>query len=163
VVDIVKPAGRTGRTLYASGVVPPPPVTGVKAVAAWFWVRMVVGTAWVAVTAELTVRVKVLLAVALLASVMVTVKVERACTTEGVPVIWPVVVDMVNPVGRAGATAQARGVEPPVAVTGVTGVIKWLRVKATAGTAWFAVSPAFTVRSNEAVAVAPLASVTVTV
>jgi hypothetical protein len=73
VVDIVRPAGRTGRTLYASGVVPPPPVTGVKAVAAWFWVRMVVGTACVAVTAVLTVRLKVAVAVALFASVTVTV------------------------------------------------------------------------------------------
>ena len=86
-----------------------------------------------------------------------------ALVTVGVPVIWPVVVDMVSPVGRAGRTAQARGVEPPVAVTGVTGVIKWLRVKATAGTAWFAVSPAFTVRSNVAVAVALFVSFTVTV
>jgi hypothetical protein len=54
-------------------VVPLPPVTGVNEVAAWFCTRVVKATACVAVTAALTVRLKVLLAVALLASVTVTV------------------------------------------------------------------------------------------
>ena len=52
---------------------PPPPVTGVKLVAAWFWVSVVEGIACVAVTAALTVTWTVLLAVWLLASVTVTV------------------------------------------------------------------------------------------
>ena len=52
---------------------PPEPVTGVKEVAAWFWVRILDAMACVAVTAPLTVRLKVLVAVALLASVTVTV------------------------------------------------------------------------------------------
>jgi hypothetical protein len=53
--------------------VPPEPVTGVKLVAAWFTVSVVEGTDCVAVTAELTVRLKVAVAVALLLSVTVTV------------------------------------------------------------------------------------------
>ena len=52
---------------------PPPPVTGVNEVAAWFCVSVAEATAWVAETAPLTVRLKLLLAVALLASVTVTV------------------------------------------------------------------------------------------
>ena len=56
-----------------SGEVPPDPVTGVKDVAAVFLVRIFEATDWVAVTTSLTVKLKVLEAVALLASVMVTV------------------------------------------------------------------------------------------
>jgi hypothetical protein len=56
-----------------SGDVPPAPVTGVKEVTAWFCVRAVEAIDWVAATAPLTVRLKVLDAVALLASVTVTV------------------------------------------------------------------------------------------
>jgi hypothetical protein len=33
-----RPAGSAGEILYASGAVPPVPVTGVKAVTAWFFV-----------------------------------------------------------------------------------------------------------------------------
>jgi hypothetical protein len=65
-------------------------VTGVKAVAAWPAVSVVVGTAVVAETAGLMVRLKVFVAVALLASVTVTVKLEDAWVAFGVPVIWPV-------------------------------------------------------------------------
>jgi len=48
-------------------------VTGLKDVAAWFCVSIVEAMAWVAVTALLTVRLKAAVAVALLASVTVTV------------------------------------------------------------------------------------------
>jgi hypothetical protein len=48
-------------------------VTGVKEVAAWFTVRAVEATAWVATAAELTVRLNVAVDVALLMSVTVTV------------------------------------------------------------------------------------------
>ena len=50
-----------------------PPVTGVKGVVAVLMVRVVAGIDWVAVTAVFTVRLKVLVAVALLESVTVTV------------------------------------------------------------------------------------------
>ena len=83
---------------------PPLPVTGVKAVAARFCVRTVVATACVAVTELLTVRLKVLLAVAPLASVTVTVKLEAAWVAVGVPVIAPVVVLKLSPAGRLGET-----------------------------------------------------------
>jgi len=45
----------------------------VNGVAAWFWVRVVEAIACVAVKAPLTVRLKVLVAIAPLASVTVTV------------------------------------------------------------------------------------------
>jgi hypothetical protein len=76
----------------------------VKAVAAWFSVRTVVGTAVVADTAPLTARLKVAVAVALFASVTVTVKVVAERVTVGVPVIWPVPEAIVSPVGKAGKT-----------------------------------------------------------
>ena len=56
-----------------SAPVPPVAVTGVKAVAAWPAVSVVVGTAVVATTAPFTVRLNVAAAVALLWSVTVTV------------------------------------------------------------------------------------------
>jgi hypothetical protein len=48
---ILRPAGRTGETLYVREPVPPEPVTGVKDVAAWFCVNAVEATACVAVGA----------------------------------------------------------------------------------------------------------------
>jgi hypothetical protein len=48
-------------------------VTGAKLVDAWFTVNVVAATAWAAVTAEFTARLKVTLAVALFVSVTVTV------------------------------------------------------------------------------------------
>ena len=86
-----------------------------------------------------------------------------ALAAAGVPVIWPVVVDIVRPAGRTGRTLYASGVVPPAPVTGVTGVARWLTVMMTVGTACVAVTAPFTVRLKVAVAVAPLASVTVTV
>ena len=62
------------------------------------------GTACVAVTAELTVKLKVAVAVALFASVTVTVYVVAALVTEGVPVIAPVLDAILRPVGNAGET-----------------------------------------------------------
>jgi O-antigen ligase len=84
---IVRPAGRVGETVKFRGAVPPAAVTGVKAVAAWFSVRVVVATAVVAERLLLTVRLKVAVAVALLASVTVTVKVVAERATVGVPEI----------------------------------------------------------------------------
>ena len=81
---------------------PPAPVTGVKAVAAWFCARVDVATACVAVTALLMVRLKVLLAVALLASVTVTVYVVAEEVTDGLPVTAPVLVLKLSPMGSEG-------------------------------------------------------------
>ena len=78
------------------------PVTGVKLVAAWPDVNVVDATAWVAVTALSTVSEKVLDAVALVESVILTVKVVAAMGVVGLPVIVPVDVLIARPVGRAG-------------------------------------------------------------
>jgi hypothetical protein len=56
-----------------SGPVPPPPVTGVKDVAATFFVSVVEATACAAVVALLTVKLNVAFAVPMIASVTVTV------------------------------------------------------------------------------------------
>jgi len=84
--------------------VPPDPVTGVNGVAAWFIVRRVVATACVAATAAFAARLKVAVAVALFASVTVTVYVVAAPVTVGVPVIAPVVGEMLRPAGSEGLT-----------------------------------------------------------
>ena len=81
-----RPVGNVGEMLYDNGVVPPPPVTGVNE-AAWLCVRTVTAIACVAVTAGLTVRMNVLLAVAELASVTVTVYVVAVDVAVGVPTI----------------------------------------------------------------------------
>jgi hypothetical protein len=59
-----------------SGVVPPPPITGVKLVTAWFSVSISEAIDWVAVTAGFTVREKLFDAVSPLASVTVTEKLD---------------------------------------------------------------------------------------
>ena len=82
--------------------VPPPPVTGVKLAEGWLCVSVLEATACVAVAAVLTVRLKVLLAVALLASVTVTVYVVAEEVTDGLPVTAPVEVLKFSPVGSAG-------------------------------------------------------------
>ena len=61
------------RCCSSRGVVPPEPVTGVNEVAAEFCVSTFEAIACVAATAGLTVRLKVAVAVPLLASVTVTV------------------------------------------------------------------------------------------
>ena len=70
---MLKPAGRVGEIVYTSVPVPLLPVTGVKLAAAWFCVNTVEATAFVATTAALTVSEKFAIAVALFASVTVTV------------------------------------------------------------------------------------------
>jgi hypothetical protein len=102
VVDRLKPAGRSGEMLYAREPVPPPPVTGVNGVTAWFCVTTPAETVCVAVTALLIVRMKVFEAVAPFASVTVTVKVVAGSVTVGVPLIAPVVIDRLKPAGRSG-------------------------------------------------------------
>ena len=82
---------------------PPPPVTGTGDVVALPCASVTEPSETVAVTALLTVSMKVLLAVALFASVTVTVKVV-ARVTAGVPVMAPVEVFMLNPVGSDGDT-----------------------------------------------------------
>ena len=66
--------------------------------------KLVEGTAWVVVSADaITARLKVLAevwAVGVVLSVAVTVKVVAASRVLGVPVIAPVVVLKVKPVGR---------------------------------------------------------------
>ena len=72
--------------------------------AALFCVSVLEAMACVAVTAALTVRLKVLVAVALLASVTVTVYVVAEDVTDAVPVIAPVLVLRLSPVGSVGDT-----------------------------------------------------------
>jgi hypothetical protein len=79
-------------------------VTGVKGVAAWPAVSVVVGTAVVAETAPFTVKLKVAVPVAPFVSVAVTVYVVVALAAAGVPVIWPVAGAMVRVAGSAGKT-----------------------------------------------------------
>jgi hypothetical protein len=69
-----------------------------------FIIRLVKATACVAVTAEFTVSENVAVAVALFVSVTVTVYVVAELAAEGVPVIAPVMVLRVRPVGSAGET-----------------------------------------------------------
>ncbi len=68
-----RPVGRVGEMLKLRVPVPPPAVTGVKLLTAWFWVRNLLAIDCVAVTALFTVSVKLFDAVAPLASVAVTV------------------------------------------------------------------------------------------
>ena len=97
-------------------------------------------------------------------SVTVTVKVVAASRVVGVPVIWPVVVENVRPVGSVPPeSAKLSGPAPPEAVTGVNGVAGEFCASVVDGTAWVVVRGALTVRLKVAVAVALLASVTVTV
>ena len=69
----VNPVGKVGEMLNAKGAVPPPPWIGVKGATPKFFVKKAWEICCVAVTAALTVRLKLLLAVAVLASVTVTV------------------------------------------------------------------------------------------
>jgi hypothetical protein len=72
--DIVRPAGRVGETLNVNGPAPPDTVTGVKDTGPPLWEIVVVPVATCAgVTGAFTVRLNVAVAVALLASVTVTV------------------------------------------------------------------------------------------
>jgi hypothetical protein len=65
----------------------------------------------------------------------------------GVPVIWPVAVEKLSPVGRvAPLSANDTVPVPPDAVTGVNGVAAVLTVRVVEGTAWVVVRPALTVR-----------------
>jgi hypothetical protein len=105
------------------GVVPPLAVTGVKGVAATSTVSVVVGTAWVVASAGFTVRLNVLLEVAVAASVTVTVNTVVVSVAVGVPLICPVVVLKFMPAGSVPPlNAKLYGVVPPLAVTGVKGV-----------------------------------------
>ena len=88
---------------------PPEDVTGVNALAAVPCVSVVVATDVAAVSAAgLTARSKVAVsvcAVGVVLSVTVTVKLVLDSKADGVPLIWPVVVSKLNPVGRDGLTA----------------------------------------------------------
>jgi hypothetical protein len=81
--------------------VPPAAVTGVNE-AALPAVKVVLGTDCVVVSAGFTIRLKVLdevCAVGVVWSVAVTVKVVVARAVDGVPLIWPVLVEKFKPVG----------------------------------------------------------------
>ena len=90
--------------LFRSGPVPLPPVTGIGPLEIWFSVSAIEAIDRVAVTAPLTVSVNVFEAVALLASVTVTVKLVAELVPVGVPVIAPVDELMPSPVGSGGET-----------------------------------------------------------
>ncbi len=102
--EMLRPIGRFGKTLYARGAVPPEPVTGVNDAVASFCVRTFEATAWVAVTPLFTVRLNMDVAVAPFVSVTVTVKLVVESTTPGVPLIVPVVGEILRPVGKPGET-----------------------------------------------------------
>jgi hypothetical protein len=128
-----------------------------------FTVSTLLATACVTTRAPFTVRLNVLLDVAVAASVTVTVNVVVVSVAVGVPLIWPVVVLKFIPAGSDGLTPKVYGVVPPLAVTGVNGVYAVLTVNAFVGTAWVVVSGPLTVRLNVLLEVAVAASVTVTV
>ena len=85
--------------LYVRVPVPPLPVTGVKLVMAWFCVKAVEATTVAAVTAAFTARLKLAVAVAPFASVTVTVKLVAVSVAVGIPIMAPVKVLKLNPVG----------------------------------------------------------------
>ena len=70
---IARPAGNEGDTLKVYGLTPKLPVTGVNEAADAFRVKVFEAIACVALTGEVTVRSKLPVATALLASVAVTV------------------------------------------------------------------------------------------
>src|SRR5579864_6549172 len=174
-VDVVNVATPAANATAPSGVLPslnvtvpvggpPDPVTVVVKVMAWAKpAGLCDDVSPTDVGVSPTERLKFAVAVALLASVTVTVKVVVASTTVGVPVMVPVAVLKLRPAGSVGATLNVSGAVPPLPVTGVNGVAAWLMISAVDGTAVVAVTAPFTVRLNVLVAVAPLASVTVTV
>jgi hypothetical protein len=150
--------------------VPPLAVTGVNAVYDVFTVSVVVATACVVVSAELTVRENVCDDVALFASVTRTVYVVAARVAVAVPLISPVVVEKLIPAGSEAAavlselrSAKASGEVPPDAVTGVKAVYDVFTVNVFDATACVVDSALFTVRLNVCDDVAPFASVTRTV
>jgi hypothetical protein len=96
----LNPKGRLGAMLYVSAPVPPPPATGVNA-AAWFCVNASVGNAVVAAIAGLIVRLKEAVAVVLLASVTLTVKLNSPAVV-GVPERTPALLKA-SPEGNAPA------------------------------------------------------------
>ena len=104
VLSMVRPGGSVGETLYLSEPVPPPPWIG-RSLAGEPWSRKMTGAFWAAVTAVLTVRLNEADAVALVASVTVTVKVVAPKETLGEPLMVPVEESIVSPVGNGGATA----------------------------------------------------------
>jgi hypothetical protein len=112
-------------------------VTGVTAVIAMFGTPVTLGTDC-AVTSggTVTVNVNVLLDVSLAASVTVTLKTVVASATVGVPLIRPVVELIDTPLGSAGEIANAYGVVPPLAVTGVTAVIAVFLIALTLVETW---------------------------
>jgi hypothetical protein len=120
------PAGRFGDTANVRVPNPPVDVTGVKGVAAVFWVSVVDATACVVTSAgnASTVRLNVLELVCAgsLESVTVTVKVVADTVAVGVPEISPEAVFKDNPEGKLGEIPNDKIPVPPVAVTGVKGV-----------------------------------------
>jgi hypothetical protein len=149
----------------AYGVVPFAAVTGMNGVRGVPTFPVVLGTACVVVSAALIVRLNVFDAVAPTASVIVIVRTVAPCTAVGVPLIAPVVVFSVRPAGSAppAVIANAYGVVPPEAVTGVNATIAVFCVPVRLAMDCVATSAALTVRLNVLDVVAPAASVIVIV
>jgi hypothetical protein len=170
-VENVSPVGKVAPESAKLNVpVPPVAVTGVNGVAALPTVKVVLGTACVVVNAGFTVRLKVfdeVCAVVVVWSVTVTVKIVVAKAVVGVPLIWPVDVENVSPVGNVPPESAKLNVPvPPVAVTGVNGVAALPTVRVLVGTACVVVNAGFTVRLkvfDEVCGVGVVWSVTVTV
>ena len=87
----------------------------------------------------------------------------RALDAAGVPVIAPVEVLIVRPVGSDGEIARVIGEVPPDGVTGVKLVATALAVKVSEAITSVVVSAAETIRENVLVVLPPTESVTVTV
>jgi hypothetical protein len=117
----------------------------------------------VATTALFTVSLKLAVAVAPFVSVAATVYVVAARVIVGVPVIAPLLVEMLSPAGSDGEMLYVSVPVPPVPVTGVNNAARWLSVRIFDAMDCVATTVLFTDRLKLAVAVAPLMSVTVTV
>ncbi len=164
VLNVIPPGRSPPESAKAYGIVPPLAVTGVNDAMAVLTVPAVVATAWVVESATLTVSVNVFDEVALAASVTVTVNVVAASVAVGVPLTCPLPVLKLMPAGSVPpVSANAYGVVPPLAVTGVNAGIGVPTVPALLATACAVVSAPFTLSENVFDDVTAAASVTVTV
>ena len=113
--------------------------------------------------AGLISRVNVLLLDDPFASVTVTVSVIGANPTDGVPVICPIEVLKLRPLGNAGVIAYVSGEVPPVADTGLVELIVTPLVKITVAESTVVDTAGLTASTKVLLDVVLLASVTVTV
>jgi hypothetical protein len=116
----------------------------------------------VAVTALFTVKLKLAVAVAPIASVTVTAYVAAVLAALAVPVMAPVLKEKLRPAGSAGEMLYASGAVPPVPVTGVKAVTAWFFVSTADETLCCAATESYVYQSAVTVALVP-AAVTTTI